>query len=276
MSSLTNSHTRTSKRFGISDFLHDLYSGLMRWQVWVNFARDDIQQRYKQSILGIFWIILSYLMFVGGITIVFSNFTNSELNEFIIHVAIGYAAFNFIVASLTDGCDVFVRASTWIKSVPLPYSSYVFRSIYRSAYTFSLQMLVAILLMLYIGWRPSFLTFFVAPSLFIYAVNAVGVQYLCGLIAARFRDFTHFITSIARLLFFVTPILWVATDIEGVRKSIATFNPLAHYVEIFRAPLMNENVDPLSWSIVGACTTIIWIVLAAFAIKAHRRLAFWV
>lgn len=266
---------RTAGGREATGFFGDLAAGLRMTDLWRTFAWDEIQQRYRRSMLGVAWILISYAMFVGGVSLIFSSFSNEDGAFFLMHVAIGYAAFTFITGNITDGCTVFTGARMWIHSIALPHSIHVYRSIYRSIFTFALQFLVAAAIVLVAGWRPSLLNFMVLPAIAIYLVNAVAIQYLMGLIAARYRDISHLVASITRLLVFVTPILWIRSDLGTLQMTIADLNPISHYVEIFRAPLMNIETNPQSWIVVLCMTVLIWIAAAVAASRMRRRLAYW-
>lgn len=256
-------------------FFADLAAGLRMTDLWRTFAWDEMQQRYRRSVLGVLWIFVSYAMFVGGVSIIFSGFSREDGAFFLMHVAIGYAVFSFITGNITDGCTVFTGAKVWIHSIALPLSIHIYRSICRSIFTFGLQFIVAVMIMVAAGWQPSLLNFWVLPAVAVLLLNAIAIQYLMGLISARFRDVSHLVTSITRLLLFVTPILWTRSDMTGVRGTFADFNPVAHYVEIFRAPLMNLEPRPLSWAVVLVLTVLVWIAAALAAARMRRRLAYW-
>jgi len=260
---------------GVRGFWMDLWAGLSMVELWRTFAWDEIQQRYRRSMLGVSWILLSFLMFVGGVSFFFSALSGWELQSFIVYVALGYAAFIFISGNFIDGCQVFTASHVWIKALSLPYSVHVYRSLFRSLLIFALQMAVVIPLMIWSGWVPGLVTLLVVPALAIYVLNAVAVQYLLGLIAARFQDVGHLVTSITRLLIFVTPILWVREGLDGARAFAADLNPLTHYVEIFRAPLLGEMPRMTSWAVVFGVTLGIWVAAALCAAVFRRRLPYW-
>jgi ABC-type polysaccharide/polyol phosphate export permease len=266
---------RTARDREIAGFFGDLIDGLRMTDLWRTFAWDEIQQRYRRSLLGVAWIVIAYAMFVGGVSIIFSAFSREDGSFFLMHVAIGYAAFTFIVGNVTDGCTVFTGARVWIQSIALPHSIHIYRSICRSIFTFALQFLVAAVIIVAAGWRPSLINLMVLPAIAVLLLNAVAIQYLMGLISARYRDITHLVNSITRLLLFVTPILWIRSDLDNLRMNFVDFNPVAHYLEIFRAPLMGLEPRPLSWIVVGVITVGIWIAAAVMASRMRRRLAYW-
>lgn len=259
----------------LTGFFADLAAGLRMTDLWRTFAWDEMQQRYRRSILGVLWIIIAYAIFVGGVSIIFSAFSRQDGAFFVMHVAIGYAAFNFIIGNVTDGCTVFTGARVWIHSIALPHSIHIYRSICRSIFIFGLQFLVAAMILVAAGWRPSLLNLWVLPAIAVFLLNAVAIQYLMGLISARYRDVSHLVTSTTRLLLFITPILWTRFDLRGIRSLLADFNPVAHYVEIFRAPLMNLEPRPLSWAVVLVLTVLVWVAAVIVAARMRRRLAYW-
>ncbi|MFQ5564000.1 MAG: ABC transporter permease, partial [Parvularculaceae bacterium] len=256
--------------------LRDLRDGFAMGPVWRAFAWDEIQQRYRRSVLGVAWIGISYLIFVAAISLFFSGFATLSARHFIFYVALGFAGFTFLIGNVTDGCQVFRAAGTWIKSTPLPYSVYVYKSIARSVFPFLIQLAVGFSVMAVLGWRPTWGALYALPALAVYLVNAVWVQFFFGLFATRWRDFSHLVAAITRVLFFATPILWVYAEQTGLRKTVAGFNPLTHFLEIFRAPLLGDPMLPQSWPAVLGVTMAGWTATILVASVMRRRLPFWV
>lgn len=256
--------------------LRDLREGLRHGPIWRVFAWDEIQNRYRRSALGLAWIGISYAFFIVVIVLFFRGFASRGADYYIHHVAVGYAAFTFLMSNVTDGCHVFKGSATWIKSASLPYSVYVFKGLARAFFPFVIHFAVALVIMVAYGWRPGWSALLAAPALVAYLVNAVWVQYLLGMVAARWQDVAHLIATITRLLFFATPIIWVYSETGGMRRTLADINPLTHFVEIFRAPLIGEPLIDISWPVVLACTAGGWIITIAAGGYMRRRLPFWV
>ncbi len=260
---------------GVGGFLQDLATGLQMAEVWRAFAWDEIQHRYRRSILGIVWILIAFAFFVGGVVFFFSDFSGMSGDRFALHVALGYLLFVFIVGNLVDGCQVFVSSKIWIKAVPLPYSVHVYRSLFRSFVNLALNSIVVALIMVWVRWTPGLVLIHAAPALVVYLINAVAIQYLLGMVAARYRDVGHLVESASRLLLFVTPILWVREGLEGVRAFAADLNPLTHYIDLIRSPIMGEAPRLASWGVVGGCTIVICLLTLVTGSMYRRRLPYW-
>lgn len=265
---------------GRSDYLvglKDLIQGLSKVSLWWAFAVDEVQQRYRRSRLGLAWIVVSYLIFVAAISIFFGGFSEKGPNDFLAHVAVNYALFSFLIANITDGCAVFRANKTWIGSMPLPHSIYVLKSVARGLFVLGINLIVAVVVLLLTGHLRSPVALMAIPAFLVLLVNALMIQTYLGYLTARFRDVEHLMVSLSRVLFFMTPILWVRAEqpVGSLRRTLADLNPFTHAMEIFSAPLLGHMADPVSWQIMGICTFLNIVLMLGASYLAHRRLPYW-
>lgn len=103
-----------------------------------------------------------------------------------------------------------------------------------------------------------------------------------GIIATRFRDVAPLLEALTQLLFYVTPIVWMTNTLKDQggavagRARIAEINPLYHYMEIVRAPMIGEPVAAYHWWIVIGCT-VLGLLIAGLVMRKWRfRVSYWV
>lgn len=264
------------RRFDLRGILRDLATGFRHHEVWLAFAWDEIQNRYRRSALGLAWLAISYLIYVFAIATFFGGFSGLDGRLFVQHVAFGMLIYNVVIGNIVDGCSVFVRASGWVKSASLPYAVYVYRGVSRAAFPFAVQAAVAAVLMPLFGWRPEPIGLMAAPALLLIIVLGVAVQYALGLVCARVRDIEHFVQAVSRVFFFTTPILWVYEETEGVRRQLADIIPITPFIEIFRDPLLGMAPDPAQWAQALAWTALAWAAAVLLGAAMRSKLPFWV
>ena len=257
--------------------LTDLFKGAARMPLWMAFASDEIQQRFRRSKLGFAWIVVSYLIFVGAISLFFGNFSDLNHQHFTVYVAINFAIFTFLLANLMDGCAVFRVARTWISSAPLPHSVHVFKSVSRSLFVFMINISIAIAMFFLYGYRLTSVAWEAIPAFLLLCLDAVFAQLILGYIAARYRDIEHLIQSTTRILFFTTPVLWVRDEHTnaGLRSMVADLNPLTHALEIFSAPLLGHHADPNSWLVILCLSGALFLLALLVGGYSYRRLPYW-
>ena len=265
----------TSGWFDLAGITHDIIRGLRYKSLFVEFAKNEIKDRYRRSMLGVLWIVISYLLFVGAIAVFFGSFAKMPLTDYLLYVALGYAGYQYIIGNVSDGCEVFRSSSLWIKSTSLPYSVYVYTRITRSVFPFVLHIISAVVAMAIMGWRPNLGALYVFPALAVFLFVSPAVQMFFGFLATRWADVKHLVGAATRLMFFVTPIIWVYDEVGGMRRALATFNPLTHFLEIFRAPLLGQGLPIVSWYYVLIYSAVIWGLAIFTGAIMRRRVPFW-
>lgn len=124
------------------------------------------------------------------------------------------------------------------------------------------------------------------PALVLIMLNGTWVVMLFGVIATRFRDIPPIIQSFITMLFYATPIMWSMDQVLAANQTNAgpgsvgvdllKYNPIYHFVEIIRAPLVGQTQSWTHWVVTGAVTVIGWS-LALFVLRNYRsRVPYWV
>lgn len=265
-----------SKSTGLAPVLFDLWDGLTKFSIWSAFAWEEIKNRYRRSIFGLVWIVFSYIFFVAGLAVFFGGFSNLGARDFVIYVAVGFVPYTFITGNLSESPSVFVNSANWIRSIRLPNSVYIYIAISKTLLPFILQLLSCFLIIVLMGWRPTWMALWAIVAFGAIVLNAAWIHLLLGILGARQRDLKHLVNSILPVLFLTTPVMWNYSERTGIVKQIADLNPVTHMVEIFRQPLLGNAPAMLHiWFVLGFTITG-WIVTLAVAAFTSRRLPLWV
>ena len=258
----------------------DLRGGFGKRELWLHLGWQDIKQRYRRSVLGPFWITIAtgtMALALGGL---YSKLFNLELSEHLPYVTLGLIIWNLINAAIIEGADVFVANEGLIKQLPTPLSVHVYRLVWRQVLLFAHNIIIFVIIAIIFPqpWKWTDLTFI--PALFLIVLNCVWVAIVFGILATRYRDISPLLFSLAQLLFYMTPIIWNDETLRrqgaGGWAKIIEFNPLLHYVDIVRAPLLGADQELRHWIVVLACTAVGWLC-AAFAMRQYRaRVPYWV
>ncbi|RAV32829.1 galactan export ABC transporter permease subunit Wzm/RfbD [Corynebacterium heidelbergense] len=260
----------------------DLRRGFGQRELWLALGWQDIKQRYRRSTLGPLWITIATGVMAFALGLLYSQLFGMNIAEFLPHVAVGLIMWGFIAGCIKDGSEVFIANEGLIKQLPSALSVHVYRLVWRQ-FLFLLHNLViwvALLLIFQIpvGWK----VLYAVPAMAVLVANGVWVTMFFGIVATRFRDVAPLLDSLVQLAFYMTPIVWTAKTLErqggavAERAFLAKLNPLYHYLEIVRAPMIHEPLDPMSWWVVLGFTGV-GLLLALLAMKQWRfRVSYWV
>ena len=258
----------------------DLVDGYRRRELWLHLGWQDIKQRYRRSVLGPFWITIATgttAVAMGGL---YSKLFHLQLSVHLPYVTLGLIIWNLINASILEGADVFVANEGLIKQLPTPLSVHVYRLVWRQMILFAHNIVIYVVIAIIFPKPWSWADLSVIPALGLIVLNCVWVSLCFGILATRYRDIGPLLFSIVQLLFFMTPIIWNDDTLRqqgaGQWSKIVELNPLLHYLDIVRAPLLGAHQELRHWEVVIGLTILGWVV-AAFAMRQYRaRVAYWV
>lgn len=259
----------------LSAALDDWSRALRMWRLWLALGHEDLLDRYRRTTIGLGWIVLSFALFVAVKVAVFGQMAAVSATEFGLFVTIGFGLWTFISAMVLDGCTAFLHARHWILGVPLPQPVFLLQVLVRNLIVFASVLLV---IGAALAWQLDALApvaWTVLPALFFYVLTSVWISAILAPACARQRDLNQVVQIGVRLVFFVTPILWMPGISERL-ELIASLNPVTHFIEIIRQPLLYGRLPLDSWAWVLAINAVgLPAGLFAYAVS-RKRVVFWV
>lgn len=262
----------------------DLRDGLNQRELWLSLGWQDIKQRYRRSVIGPFWITIATGVQATAIGILYAALLDMPLQEFLPYVTVDLIVWNLINASIIEGSEVFVANEGLIKQLPSALSVHIYRLVWRQMLFFAHNLLIYVIMVIAFGvWRNlSWASLAAIPALGLIVLNALWVSIVFGIFATRYRDIAPILSSLTLLLFVLTPIMWTTQSLEAQggavrdRAKIAELNPLFHYLDIVRAPMIGQPQELYHWYIVITITVVGWAV-ALLALRKYRaRVPYWV
>ncbi len=261
----------------------DLRQGWRQRSLWGYLGWQDIKQRYRRSVLGPLWISISMGVLATGLGILYAALFNTDYQKFLPYVATGLLIWNFISGCILEGSEVFISNEGLIKFLPAPLSLHVYRLVWRQV-LFFLHNLVVWLALIIIFPQPVSTTLLLAiPAFALLVINGGWIAIAAGVIATRFRDIPPIIASITQLVFYMTPIVWSYETLANnpnpavaERARLAELNPVMHFLEILREPLLGEPIVGRHWIVVGVITVLGWAAALLVLRNYRSRVAYWV
>nr|WP_165164804.1 ABC transporter permease [Corynebacterium qintianiae] len=277
-----SANTPPSKSKTFSMAFRDLVRGWNQHELWLQLGWQDIKQRYRRSTLGPLWITIATGVMALALGLLYSMLFQISVREFLPHVTVGFIVWGFISGCIKDGADIFIENEGLIKQLPSALSVHVYRLVWRQLLFLAHNMVIWLLLVVVFQIPLTWNTLLAVPALALLVVNGVWVTMLFGIIATRFRDVAPLLEAMVQLLFYVTPIVWTTQTLReqggevAERARIAELNPLYHYLEIVRGPLIGVDVPLYHWGIVGAVTVVGLLVALAVMRQWRFRVPYWV
>jgi ABC-2 type transport system permease protein len=282
----------------------DLRDGFVARELWAHLGWQDIKQRYRRSVIGPLWITISMGVTAVGLGVLYAVLFGNPIATFLPYVTVGFIVWGFINGCLTEGMMTFIANEGLIKHLPAPLTVYALRTVWRQILMLGHNMVIYLVVLgVFFSsldkpytlsgkacgvpdagiCHPGFGWGALAGigGFALLTINGVWLTLVLGIISTRYRDIPQVINSFIQLLFYLTPIVWspdtfLAKPGRGWARTLFELNPLYHFVQVMRGPLIGQHVDWYSWVIVGAIT-VLGSALALVAMRNYRgRVSYWV
>lgn len=255
-----------------NNFFADLKETLRLRHFWLKLSWLEFYGWYGRMNLGFAWVVISPLVFAMGISVVYADTFGSNLKDHFLYVYGGYICWLFISDLLGSGAEVYTASYSYYSETKLPLLGFNIKGTLVRSFTLIINTLVYVVIGTLSGIEMNPLL--VLAALFFFCVFSTFCSIVFSIGLAYVPDLKLVIQNLMRVLFFITPIVWVpSSDISGVKALLVFYNPFYYFVSIFR----NTSVDKVSsveWYISLAILAAICVLAIILYSMFSRKMVF--
>jgi lipopolysaccharide transport system permease protein len=97
----------------------------------------------------------------------------------------------------------------------------------------------------------------------------LSFAYLLATANVAFRDMEHIAAFVLQLLFWLTPVFYLASRVPGEYRAIYNLNPMLHIIDAYRAVLLvGKSPDYTALSVVALCAAV--LLACSYKLFSHR------
>jgi len=197
-------------------------------------AVRDIKLRYRQTALGVLWVVLQPLLAAGIFAFVFGRIAHLDSGgvPYVLFCYAGLLAWNLFSGVVLKASGSLVANASLVAKIFFPRVVLPFSTVISTLLDFAIGLVVGLALLLAYGRVPG-LALLAAPFwLAFLLLLATGVGLICAALAVAYRDVMHIL---------------VAVIPEGLPRTLYKLNPIAPLIEGFRGALLGQgSVGPRS------------------------------
>jgi ABC-type polysaccharide/polyol phosphate export permease len=216
------------------------------WQ----FVTTDFKLRYKNSYLGIVWIILKPLAIFSVIYVVWSNIFTLDEN-YKMGLLLGIIIMTFFSDGIMMGLSSLMSKAGIILKINFPREVVVFSAVSISLIDFCINMIVFFIFSIF---TPIDVTL-VGALLFMVCVASIfflvmGLGLFLSVIFIKLRDIHNLTVVLLQLIFWMTPVYYTLEMLPERLRNIIILNPLTLIVTYARKGLITGSTvvfDDFLW-----------------------------
>ena len=230
----------------------------------------DIKVRYKQTLMGVAWVIIQPLMTMLIFTLVFNRFVRLDAGPlpYPLFALSGLLLWLFFANAVTNSTHSLVSNSNLITKVYFPRLFIPAASVGAGLVDLSVAFLLLLVLCFYYGVTLTLSILLLPLFVLLMALLALAVGLLAAALTVKYRDLRHALPFIIQLWMFASPVIYPTSVVPAKWKWLVTINPVAGAIEGFRASLTGTSLS-LTHVLVSVGTT---LALLFFSVYVFRKL----
>jgi len=242
--------------------------------LFLNLGLRDVKLRYKQTILGVLWVVLQPLLSAGILTAVFGFIAavpSPSGVPYFVFAYLGQMAWTLFSLTLTRTSGSLVGSAALVMKIYFPRPILPLATIIAVLLDFAICFALAVPMVILYGKGGINVPVLAASSL-VLILCATGIGFMFAALSVRFRDVLFLLPIIVQLGLYASP---VAYGLDVARANLSKYsdryfdlymlNPLASQVEAFRWSLLGQGLFLPEHFAYGAVFAVV-VFVAGFAV----------
>ncbi|MDQ6839639.1 MAG: ABC transporter permease [Actinomycetota bacterium] len=236
-------------------------------------TRRDITLRYRQTALGVIWVILQPLLAAGIFTFVFGSIAKftSDGVPYIVFSYTGLLGYNAFANSLTSMSTCLVTNGALVSKVYFPRLILPLSQIGSKLVDFLVAFALYLVLNVtsHVGFHLSLLTL---PGWMLLAYGtALGLGLLTSALNVSYRDVGYIVPVALPLLLYLAPVAYGVQEVPHGLRRFYDINPLVGVINGFRWCLLGRGTLNAGSTIYAAVFTATVLVVGTLYFRSHER-----
>lgn len=234
-----------------------LYRELFYFFTW-----RDILVRYKQTIIGITWVLIRPLLTMLAFTVVFSKIAKlpSDGTPYPILVLTGLIPWQFFSGALSDAGNSLINNSSMVSKVFFPRIVIPISAIMVNIADLLISIALLIIIMAWYKYIPTWRLLTIPLFILLAFMMAVGAGLWLSSLNVKYRDFRYIIPFIIQVGLYISPIGFSSSVIPEKWMILYNFNPMVGVIDGFRWATAMQPM-PMNWDAIGVSTSIATLLI---------------
>ena len=210
-------------------------------------VKRDFKKKYKRTILGMGWSVLSPLLTLLIMRLVFTHFFGRNTPHYTTYLFCGNLVFTFFNDSTTQGMSSLMSNANIFTKINVPKHLFLFAKNVQCLINFGLTLCVFFLFCILdhitFTWRFVFL---IIPIVFLLLLN-IGVGLILSALFVFFRDIQYLWSVFIHLLMYLSAIFYTVDSFSPQIQRIFLLNPVYVFIKYFRLIVINATIPSLQY-----------------------------
>jgi lipopolysaccharide transport system permease protein len=246
-------------------FVYPVRSVARHHKLMTSMVRRDILARYRSSFGGSLWTVLNPLLLMTTYYFVFGKVlkTKFEGGSYVLYFIAGILPWLAFSEAVGRAPSIMLEYRSFVKKLVFPLETLPVNLVISGAVTEAIGVAIFTLGLLYarhaLPWSVLWLPALIVPQLLFTA----GICWFLAALGVFLRDLGQVLTYVLTAWFFLTPICYPESQLQGTMRAVQSYNPIFILVHGYRTVFLDKRAPDLG-PLIG-----LWIAALVLALLGH-------
>lgn len=234
-------------------------------------VRRNIIVRYKRSVLGVAWTMLSPLGTTIIMSIVFSQVFGAT-EGYAAYVLCGLTCWTFFAQGTSDAMTNLIWGESLLRRIYIPRTTFAVSSIGTGLVNLGFALVPLAFIMLVTGIPIKLTVLFLPVPVLFLAMFTLGVGLFISTVAVFFNDVAQMYQILLTAWMYLSPVIYHESIVPERYLWIIRLNPMYYLINLFRAPIYYGQIPDLDQILLAGCIAFVSLLIGwiAFCQKADE------
>lgn len=234
--------------------------------------KKNFSSKYKDSVLGIFWSVLRPLLVMIVLTIVFSTFFKSYVDNYPVYLLSGRCIYEFFLGSVGVAMNSISGNKNILQKTAAPKYVFVLGSIISEFINFIITLIILFVVMIvtHAPFNLTIMPFSIIP-IFSALIMFTGLGLILSILRAYYSDIQHLWGVITMIVMYASAIFYPMEIIPEPYHSYLILNPIFWIINQFRCFIYLETFPQMINIINSLLLSSIILVLGIIVFKKYEK-----
>lgn len=234
-------------------------------------VKRDFKKKYKGTVLGMAWSILSPLLTLLVMRLVFTNFFGQGMEHYTTYLFCGNLLFSYFSESTGQGMASLMGNLSIFSKVNVPKYMFLFSKNVQTLINFGLTLCVFFVFCIIDG-----ITFTWKFILLLYPIACLvlfnlGMGLILSAMFVFFRDTKYLWTVFTQLLMYMSAIFYTVNSFSPLAQKLFHLNPMYVYIKYFRLIVIDATVPSIWMHLLAIGYAVLAFAVGALVYKKNNH-----
>ena len=230
-------------------------------------VKRDFKQKYKRTVLGMMWSVLSPLLTLLVMKLVFSNFFGRNTEHYTIYLFAGNIVMSYYREATNNGMSSLYGNKAILSKINVPKYLFLFSRNVSAFINFMLTVVVFFVFCIFDHIHFGFHMFAIIYPIICLSMLCIGVGMILSALFIFFRDTSYLYSVFLVLLQYLSAIFYRVDSFSAKVQKMFLLNPVYVMIKYIRLVVIDCKIPSLGYHGLCAFYAVIFLIIGSIMYK---------